>query len=413
MLAARLGRLMAGNPALLLLLGSAVAQAIPILSSPLLARLYRPDAFGDLSVFIPALGVAGVVASGRYEMAIAGQRNAVDTDALLSLVMFLSVMAFLLLLPVSWWAAGSLGMPGLLWVAPTAVFYAVLQGAIYWFTYRGRFGLLSLIKVAQAVMVLVGAIMLARSVPETGLVGANVLGYFVAVAVALWMVRETGFRLASCHAIRAAAWRNLNWPLYGLLPAMLDSFSMLIPVWLVASEFGSREAGYFGLSRLVLAAPVALLAMTSSQVLLKQVGDHLRSDERMIDSFLRATLVALAAASVMAATVGLFGEGLFSWIFGEQWRRAGEYSSILVLAYASILVVSPLSAFLTVLHEVRLNGLWQGLHLAGVALLLLLDFNHDIQLLQAYVVIEVCLYFFYWVLIYRAVKRADDAGEHK
>ena len=53
-----------------LVTGTTFAQIIAILASPLLTRLYGPEAFGFLALFTSITSIIGVIACMRYEMAI-------------------------------------------------------------------------------------------------------------------------------------------------------------------------------------------------------------------------------------------------------------------------------------------------------------------------------------------------------
>ena len=50
--------------------GTMIAQAVPVLVSPVLTRLYSPAELGNLALFVSIINVAGTVIAGRYEMAI-------------------------------------------------------------------------------------------------------------------------------------------------------------------------------------------------------------------------------------------------------------------------------------------------------------------------------------------------------
>ena len=53
-----------------LMVGSTLAQAIPIAITPILTRLYTPEDFGVLALFIAITSILGSVVNGRYEQAI-------------------------------------------------------------------------------------------------------------------------------------------------------------------------------------------------------------------------------------------------------------------------------------------------------------------------------------------------------
>jgi len=55
---------------LTLMTGTSIAQAIPVAISPILTRMYTPEDFGTLALFVAITGVFSVIASGRYELAL-------------------------------------------------------------------------------------------------------------------------------------------------------------------------------------------------------------------------------------------------------------------------------------------------------------------------------------------------------
>src|SRR5215475_12444492 len=50
--------------------GTALAQALGLLASPILTRIYHPADFGALQVFISVMSLLTVAATGRYEIAV-------------------------------------------------------------------------------------------------------------------------------------------------------------------------------------------------------------------------------------------------------------------------------------------------------------------------------------------------------
>ncbi len=54
---------------LTLMTGTTIAQAIPIAISPILTRIYTPEDFGMLALFIAITAIFGSIANGRYELA--------------------------------------------------------------------------------------------------------------------------------------------------------------------------------------------------------------------------------------------------------------------------------------------------------------------------------------------------------
>ena len=55
---------------LTLMTGTTIAQAIPIAISPILTRMYSPEEFGVLALFVALASIFGSMSTGRYALAI-------------------------------------------------------------------------------------------------------------------------------------------------------------------------------------------------------------------------------------------------------------------------------------------------------------------------------------------------------
>jgi len=65
---------------LTLMTGTTIAQAIPIAISPILTRIYTPEDFGLLALFVAITAIFGSIVNGRYELAIMLPKK--DEDAI-------------------------------------------------------------------------------------------------------------------------------------------------------------------------------------------------------------------------------------------------------------------------------------------------------------------------------------------
>ena len=93
--------------------GTAIAQAIPIAVSPILTRLYSPDDFGLLAIYSACIMVLSVIATARFELAIALPDKVTDAANLFILTLKVcTLISLLLLIPIVLFAddiASSLG----------------------------------------------------------------------------------------------------------------------------------------------------------------------------------------------------------------------------------------------------------------------------------------------------------------
>lgn len=68
--------------------GFAIAQFLPILVAPLLTRLYAPEAFGLLTLFMSCLSVLVVLATLRLDLALVMTDQREDAKSLVAIVLF-------------------------------------------------------------------------------------------------------------------------------------------------------------------------------------------------------------------------------------------------------------------------------------------------------------------------------------
>ena len=96
---------------LAVLSGAIVSQAIGIGALPLLARLYSPEAFGALQIYMSAIGVLMMFTTLRYEVAILLPEDRTELAHLVWLCVVLNV-ALTPLLALLVWAWTRSGIPG-------------------------------------------------------------------------------------------------------------------------------------------------------------------------------------------------------------------------------------------------------------------------------------------------------------
>ena len=132
---------------LTLMIGSVFSQAIPILISPLLTRLYKPDDFGLFALYTSIAQLIGVIATARYELAIMIPEK--DEDALNLLVLSVSITAMVTVgsMLVMWIfnsaicrLAGNDQLSTWLYFVPLSVFFlGIFQALNYWFNRKKKY----------------------------------------------------------------------------------------------------------------------------------------------------------------------------------------------------------------------------------------------------------------------------------
>ena len=131
--------------------GTTAAQVLSVLVTPLLSRLYGPDAFGTLALFMSVTSILGVIACMRYELAIMLPDNDADAVNVLGVSLGFAGLISLLTVPIVIWGREPLlrllGEPDLapyLWLIPVMVLVSGISLALnYWNSRTRLYGRLS------------------------------------------------------------------------------------------------------------------------------------------------------------------------------------------------------------------------------------------------------------------------------
>lgn len=388
------------------LMGTAMAQAIPLLGSLLLARLYAPAEFGLYAAWLGIVYLAGVVVTGRYEAALAvepdGGARRIGVQAVLLVVTvatgcILVLTALLAALAPVWLRTTPLA---LLWAfAPTAGLIAASQVWQSWAAAEGRYADLIRMRISQAAGITViqlGAGLLEPSAASLGL--AHCAGVLLGAVVAATLIplgapAESGAR-------RDFLRRHRRFPMLSLPADSVNAAAGQLPLLLVASRFGNEAAGLLALALRTLGAPIALLGVAVLDVFKRQAADAFRRRGECRNEYLQ-TLQVLALGSVGAAVViGFFSEGLFALAFGEQWRTAGTIALWLLPMFAMRFVASPLSYVFYITGKQQVDLVWQCALLSMTLAAFMLPGSFQASI-KAYAAGYASLYVVYLILSYR------------
>jgi O-antigen/teichoic acid export membrane protein len=368
---------------LTLLAGGVLAQALPLLLGPWLARLYSPQEFGVYHLFAAVAANLAVVACARYEFALPLVRDEAQAAALRRLCLWLlaAVVVLCALIGVAWALVQAQTWP--LWLPAAVGALGLLSLATLWATREQRFGALATARVLQH-----GGGALAQA--GAGLVHTGVHGLIVA-PIAAAVAATAVLRLPSVAGadgresgpppgLREVARRHRDFPLLNTPHAFLGALQDTLSVALVTAHLGAAAAGAWGLALRYLKAPATLVGGALSQALYPRLaagGDGATAQVRAVVRQAMLTLAALATPLVVA--LWLWGPPLFAWAFGEPWRPAGELARSLALYIGVHFVASPLGVVtlawraqawalkLAVVGQVAFVGaLAVGLHLGGL-----------------------------------------------
>ncbi len=355
---------------MLTVLGGALgAQALPLLAAPIITRMCTPAELGAFSVWLAVIAVTAIGATLRLEAAMILDHGSDQQRICFSVVAWSATLTALLIL-VCAVGARLLEVPaalhmswfGLLTLGLGTWMTACMQTTLAYATSHNAFG-----KAASAKIWAAGSIaacqvsLLLAGCGGAALLGGQLFGLATGLLAAVWLLRPPSVRL---HWLPDAVQRQYLrrhqafWR-FSLPSNMLNILVGQLPLFLIGARHGALAAGLFALTQRVLSAPVALLASSVLEVFKRQSVQDFQAHGNCRDAY-RYTFKALALLGIGPSLVLLlFSPDLFAFVFGPNWRPAGELAQILAPLYFLNFIASPLSYVFYVAGKQKADLVWQ------------------------------------------------------
>lgn len=350
------------SPATRIGLGLAIGQGAIFASTPLLTRLYGPEAFGLMTVGLAIASIFATFGTFRLELVIP---RLDDEDV--SRAARLSVLTLSTAAVVCTAATHILIAPGVLESILVGIVAWLIGGAAVRQQRLIRFNDLRHIgsaKAAQGLGQVVTQGGLAHISPSAaGLLGGLTAGYAISFSVLRSSQPRTKGPLRVWDFARTHMPRLVRLTIAATLNAVTVAFLPL----LLTLYFGSATTGEYSVVHRIAIVPVGLAIAALSPVIIAAASSAIRAAKptwRVIVAWLRRlTLAGLLAGSGIV----LVPEPLLTSLLGANFQGAHRYLAPLALIVASQLVCGPLSTLLAVLERDRSQLLWDLMRFLAVA----------------------------------------------
>ena len=276
----------AGN-VLKLVTGSVFAQGIGVLVTPIVARLFAPEAFGVAALFTSIAGIIGVVACLRYELAIMLPKTDEEAANLLGISLFfvliITGISFLIIFFADDLIVNLLNSPELkqhLWLIPIAVFFTGIFTTLnYWNSRTKHFGRLSIVRVISSVVTQTTKLGagFAGFVSGGVLIGTGILSQLISTVMLggqIWRDDRHLFKASiRWKKMIAGLKRHKKFPIYNTWSALLNTVSQQLPIIILAFYFSPKIVGFYALGETVLSMPMNMVGGAVSQVFFQKASE--------------------------------------------------------------------------------------------------------------------------------------------
>ena len=411
--------------------GTAISQAIALGFLPVLTRLYSPEDFGALALYLTVSSLFYILGTFGYQELIMLPRSNRSAAHMVRLVFYFSsaaaFLAFLLALFFRDKIAEFLGNPeiaSLLFLVPVSTFFfANYQGMRYWTMRMQRFGTVAtgqIAKVGTSSSTSAVLTPLSRMFPTGGgLIIGSVIGEIFHAAWLFYGCRKRDrnlFARMRHNRVLTMGRRHKKMAITLTGSRTLSTVYTGLPAITISSLFGSAPLGFFSVAERVASAPALLIANAVGDVYRQRASILYRENGRF-DQLMKKTLVTTFLIAIVPYAIGIvFAPDIFRIILGPSWEQAGIYASIILVGSFFGFITTPVDKAPVIVGAHRFIFLFHflrfGLNIAGATLALFgyIDLMGYIIILTGIRIVVYFLMTFYCWLYAKGSLQARQSG---
>jgi O-antigen/teichoic acid export membrane protein len=348
---------------LTLMTGTTISQVIPIMTAPILTRIYLPQDYGILGIYLSVAIVISILSTLSYTSAILIPSN--DDDAIA--IVHLCAIAILIWAGISGIIAVFFkNMIACLLKTPEAANYfyflpfsTVANGIgnvlSIWANRKKLYHEISVCRVTSAILTALFSICIGLLIggPKGLFCGLLVSQLSIPAMLLYALSKKTPviFSPQPISKILEQAKAFSKFPKYSFPAEFIQSFINQLPIYLLSIFAGKNEIGYYNLSNRILGLPIQFVGSAISDVFRQRASANFQQYGNCHTLFIKTFKTLIKVSFIPFLLIAIFSPFLFSLAFGAKWKDAGVYTSILSVLYFFRFINAPLSYIIYLVNK--------------------------------------------------------------
>lgn len=330
--------------------GLFIVQVVNLLFAMILPRIYQPEQFALFGIFLSTVLIIFEVNNFRLDQAlmlpqdddesIFIYRKAVGYSTLLSLVLGIIWLAYSLS-PIFNAAYSSLG-----WMPLSIFLQGIIQPTLSYCNRIQAYQKINTARISQAIVTgSVSCIPLITGSHKIYLIEGFIAGQIASLIFLTTLIYKNlkSYNKSKSFTIQP----YMKFPKYGTWSSLLNTISRNAIVYILNIFFTPQLVGLYTFTNRLVQAPLGLITSSIGQAYFRDASHATNPQElKQLTNTIQKILTQIALIPVISAL--FFGPDIFGFLFGEEWRAAGEIARYLSLWYGTTLVVTPLSMLVDV-----------------------------------------------------------------
>lgn len=366
--------------AITLTIGTSIAQFVPILFYPILTRVFTPAEFGLLATLTSITSILVVISTGKYENSILIADSKVDAANIITLVFLLSIVLLTISSVILQIFSFKLGQyvnePSLqkwIIICPISALFIIIYNCYNEWCVRNKyFNILAINKIVNSAATTFSKLLFGiLRVINNGLVIGDLLGRFISAMGCIyrgWKRDKSTFLQITYPKMQYLLKKYIDFPRLILPGQLLNIIGGSIPVFLIGAYFNKSEVGYYAISMNVLGIPISVISRAIQDVFRQRANEEFITYGRCDKILLRILKILIIWIVIGVGLLFFIIPEIFSFVLGESWRIAGEYSQILLPMMAIDFIAVSLSGVFIITNKLSIELFWQ-IYYVGISII--------------------------------------------
>lgn len=404
---------------MILISGTAIGQMIPVISAPIVTRIFSPEQYGVFGIFLIITSLLNLFSTFQIENAILIEKENSKAATILQLTIFISIAISLIVLLFSLVfkeiIANFFNVPELqqyLYFLPIVVFLTGINNSLSaWANRLAIYKVLSIQRIISSLVTPLVTIIIGFYFKSTiGLFMGLVIGLLAGVLILYFRIIKNDriFRFSK-NEMKVLFKRYISIPKYNLPSQFLNMFLIQFPGILLSKYYSISAVGYYNLSNRMLNMPTLLISQSIGEIYKKKASEEFHKTGNCEKSFITFLKMLFFLSIVPFIILFLFSPQLFAFIFGQNWKQAGVFSRIMTLMFFLRFIISPLTFVSFLRDKLKIHFLFTALLLVSTVIVctILIYKNSRVEdLLLGYVLNYSTVYVLILLINYKLSKQS-------
>jgi O-antigen/teichoic acid export membrane protein len=394
-----------------LITGTAIAQALSLIFSPVISRIYYPVDFGFFAIFMSIVSGIAVIACGRFELTILLPEKEEDAqkNKSIALLFCISISSITTIVMSILFALNIVQSVYYLLTGVLVFIFGIYQINTNSALRSKNYKVIAKSRVINSVINVILSISFGLfKYLHVGMILSTLIGQTMANSLFKYPFLNQKINKSYLLSLKPTIIKYKHFLQFNTVQALSDMFMINAMYYLLPFFYSSSLMGLYALAIRILQAPMSLIGSSLAQVFYQQATQYYK-DNKPLNGLIKSTLYKAAIVALpIPVILILFGPSLFALVFGERWEAAGNLARILSPWIYFDFIRSTISQIPLILNKQKELFRYSiaGNFILVLIILLLGFYNQTIEVNFFVITITMCIYSLFLIKwIYQLTKQ--------